>query len=188
MTGTAYYSSGSETFPVSNLTDGRLNDTGTPGNWSFWLTPSGQNGTATIDLGSDYTLDSFFLQNTLNRGYQDREAATVGVYVGDTAPTFGDTSTYGTLVQNVQFPDTEGTGVIADDSFAIAPTTGRYVTVDLTAFYGSSGGLNEVEAFGTPAAVSAAPEPDAWALMLGGVSAMGLMLRRRRRVGVTFAA
>ena len=37
------------------------------------------------------------------------------------------------------------------------------------------------------APVSAAPEPGAWALMLGGVGAMGLMLRRRRRAGATFA-
>ena len=39
-----------------------------------------------------------------------------------------------------------------------------------------------------PSGVSAAPEPGTWALMLGGVGAMGMMLRRRRRAGATFAA
>ena len=37
----------------------------------------------------------------------------------------------------------------------------------------------------SPSAVSAAPEPGAWALMLGGVGAMGLMLRRRRSAALT---
>ena len=32
--------------------------------------------------------------------------------------------------------------------------------------------------------VSAAPEPGAWALLLGGVAGIGLMLRRRRAIGV----
>ena len=70
--------------------------------------------------------------------------------------------------------------MIADDTFAITPTVGRYITVDITSYYGSSGGLNEVEVFGTPAG-SAVPEPASWALMIAGFGAAGFGLRGARR-------
>ena len=191
VTSTDYYNQGGgETFPASNITDGRLGDTGSAGDWSFWLTPNGSVGTATIDLGSSYNISSFYIQNTLNRGYRDRETDGLNVYVGSSPTTFGDTASYGTLVQTINFADTEGTGVIADDAFAITPTVGQYITVDVTSFYANGGGLNEVEAFGSPVAVSAAPEPSSWALMIAGVGVMGAALRlgrRREDMGATAA-
>src|SRR4051812_18671213 len=72
VTGTAFYDSGTETFPYTNVTDGLLNDSGAPSAWSFWLTPNSQVGSFTIDLQSSFTIDSFDLQNTHNRGFNDR--------------------------------------------------------------------------------------------------------------------
>ena len=45
--------------------------------------------------------------------------------------------------------------------------------------------FDNVSSGAATAAVSAAPEPGAWALMLGGVGAMGMMLRRRRSAALT---
>ena len=61
--------------------------------------------------------------------------------------------------------------------------TARTTSTSLT-FTGSQGqqyiGLDNVSV-AAASSVSAAPEPGAWALMLGGVGAMGLALRSRRR-------
>jgi hypothetical protein len=178
VTGTAYYNNG-DVFPYSNLTDGRLGDTGSSYDWSFWLTPDGYGGAAAIDLGSDYSISSFYIQNTLNRGYQDRAAHHLDVYLSTSAPALGNVGTYGTKVQAIDFPDTLGTYVITDDAFAITPTVGRFITVDMTSFYGYSGGLNEVEAFGSPAS-PAVPEPATWTLAIIGLGGIGAAMRRRR--------
>ena len=182
VTGTGYYDSGSEVFPYANITNGELNDTGSPSNWSFWLTPQGEGGTATIDLGSTYDITSLYVQNTLNRVYHDREAGQVNFYVSSTAPTFGDVGSYGSEVNSTLFPNTESTGLIADTTFD-TNTVGRYVTIDITSFYGASGGLNEVEVFGT----SAVPEPATWAMMLAGMGMVGFAMRRRAKVAVSYA-
>jgi hypothetical protein len=62
-------------FPPDNLTDGRLNDSGVPGDWSFWLAPDGEGGEFTVDLLRTETVGRLSLQNTHNRGLDDRGTA-----------------------------------------------------------------------------------------------------------------
>ncbi|WP_035604506.1 discoidin domain-containing protein [Haloferula sp. BvORR071] len=62
-------------FPPDNLTDGRLNDSGVPGDWSFWLAPDGEDGEFTVDLLALQTVGRIELQNTNNRGIDDRGTA-----------------------------------------------------------------------------------------------------------------
>ena len=67
-------------FPPDNLTDGRLNDSGVPGDWSFWLAPDGENGEFTVDLLEASMIGSIALQNTNNRGINDRGTASFEAY------------------------------------------------------------------------------------------------------------
>ena len=70
---THYVGSNGEIFPAKNLTDGRINDTGFPGSWSFWLA-SNENpvGEIIIDLGDQQVIDCLQLLNTHNRHHRDR--------------------------------------------------------------------------------------------------------------------
>jgi len=73
VTSPAYYNSElGAVFPPSTLTDGRLNDTGSPGDWSFWLAPNGDSGEFTVDLLTAQSIARIDLQNTRNRIYGDR--------------------------------------------------------------------------------------------------------------------
>ncbi len=73
-----------------------------------------------------------------------------------------------------------------------APAAGDVIQVrDLQAFSYGGNNAGGGERFGsvTVAAVSAAPEPAEWALMLGGVGLAGMALRRRRvQAGASLAA
>lgn len=62
-------------FPPDNLTDGRINDSGVPGDWSFWLAPDGEGGEFTVDLLQPEQIGRVSLQNTGNRGINDRGTA-----------------------------------------------------------------------------------------------------------------
>ncbi|BCX49299.1 hypothetical protein HAHE_32070 [Haloferula helveola] len=59
-------------FPPDNLTDGRLDDSGVPGDWSFWLAPDGESGEFTVDLIDTTSISRVSLQNTTNRSIDDR--------------------------------------------------------------------------------------------------------------------
>lgn len=62
-------------FPPDNVTDGRTDDSGVPGDWSFWLAPDGASGEFTVDLIDPATISRVSLQNTANRGIADRGTA-----------------------------------------------------------------------------------------------------------------
>ena len=48
VTGSGYFDSSQiEIFPYDNVTDGRYNDSGEGGDWSFWLTPGTEQGDRT---------------------------------------------------------------------------------------------------------------------------------------------
>lgn len=165
-----YYDSGSEVFPTSNLTDGRLDDSGNPSDWSFWLTPNGANGgsAATIDLAGLYSVSSFELQDTHNRGYFDRgtDEYTLSVSL--------DGTTFVPVVSDA-FSDSEWRNLTLKTDTLAVPALARYVRFDVVSGYGgSSVGLNELRVMGA----QAVPEPGTIAALgLGGLA----MLRRRRK-------
>lgn len=139
-------------FPPDNLTDGRLNDSGVPGDWSFWLAPDGESGEFTVDLLRPETIGRVSLQNTNNRGNDDRGTESFVLL--------------GSLDNKAFFPLTEGelprpTGprgtAFPFHDFAFAPVEARYVKFVVTSHYRhvkrpidhpcQGGGLNEIRLF-----------------------------------------
>jgi len=166
-----YYNSGSEVFPASNIVNGMTGDSGSPSNWSFWLSPSGQiPAYVTVDLGAEYSIDWFNLQDTHNRGYFDRGTNAYSILAST------DNVNYTTVVTDSFTPDAWRNLTWNTDAMA-SPLVARYITFWGLTSYGGAGsvGLNELEVFGTPAAV---PEPATMAAL--GLGALGLLIRRRR--------
>lgn len=162
----AYYNSGTEVFPAQTITDGRYNDTGSPSDWSFWLTPNGENGYATVDLGSSYSITSFVLQDSHNRGYFDRGTNAYTIAVSVDGVNFSD-------VVSDSFSNTEWHDLLLKTNTLGSPSVGRYVRFTVDSRYGSSAGLNEIEVYG-----QAVPEPASMAAL--GLGALGLLRRRRK--------
>ena len=157
VTSTGFYDQGTETFPASNITDGLFDDTGTPGNWSFWLTPNGQLGSATINLGGLYAINQFQLQNTHNRGYDDRGTNAFDISVSTDGINF-------TPVVSGSFGTWPNIPIVTEN--LTAPVVGKYVKFNIDSFYGSSGGFNELQVYGTPAAVPEASTTVSLGLLL----------------------
>lgn len=85
----AYYSNvHGEEFGPWCLTDGRLNDTGTPGDWSFWIAPNGEHGEFTIDLLEPSKIERIALQNTRNRTHGDRGMRAFEILISDDNKSF----------------------------------------------------------------------------------------------------
>ena len=124
----------------------------------------------TIKLGSVDTLDSF----SASFAPGDRPISTLSV------ATSTDGVNFTPVVGALSPAPTSNTGTFTYTFTGNA--VAQYVQYDFgpaSAQYGS-GGSGVISVTADAPAVSAAPEPGAWALMLGGVGAMGLMLRRRR--------
>jgi hypothetical protein len=175
VTGTGYFAGTTgEVFPLDNVVDGRLNDTGTPGDWSFWLTPNLQRGSFTIDLLGLTTVDYFSLQNTHNRHFNDRGTEDFHVDLSI------DNSVYTTVVTGRLAFDTTDPIEIVD--FDIPDQSARYVRFHVDSYYSpnpsqAGGGLNEIWVWS-----QVVPEPSS-VFSLGGLLGMGLIgyLWRRRR-------
>lgn len=139
-------------FPPDNLTDGRLDDSGVPGDWSFWLAPDGESGEFTVDLLRAETIGRLSLQNTRNRGIDDRGTARF--------------EAFGSLDNKHFFPLVDGElprAAASTDAglpfheFSFAPVDARYVKVLVTEHYRhlerpadhpcQGGGLNEIRIF-----------------------------------------
>ncbi len=139
-------------FPPDNLTDGRLNDSGVPGDWSFWLAPDSESGEFTVDLLQAEEISRLSLQNTGNRGIGDRGIAAFEV--------FGslDNKTFFPLVSGdlPRIAEEDGPRFPFHD-FRFAPASARYVKVVVREHYRhpsrpadhpcQGGGLNEIRIF-----------------------------------------
>lgn len=139
VTGSSYYDSGSEVFPFDNVTDGRLNDTGSPWDWSFWLTPNATTGYVVVDLENTYDIEMFRVQNTHNRGHNDRATANFSIYVSTDGVDFGSAVVSGTMAT------VWGASPIPFEEYLVSSVRGRYVRFNIDSYYGSSGGINELE-------------------------------------------
>jgi len=143
-----------EVFPPDKLTDGRLNDSGSPGDWSLWLAPNGVNGEFTVDLLEAKTIGRVDLQNTRNRDHGDRGTRAFTLLVSEDNSTFREVSR-GELAEITQLPP-PGTD-IPFESFRFAPVTARYVKFVCLSHYRNAsrpvsnpnegGGLNEIRIF-----------------------------------------
>lgn len=140
------------TFPPDRLTDGRLNDSGVPGDWSFWLAPNEQDGEFTVDLLQPERVGRISLQNTNNRSIGDRGVASFEVY--------------GSLDNREFIPLTQGELPRIDPNqgsnfpfhdFTFPSAQARYLKLVVTRHYrhperppsrkDHSGGLNEIRIF-----------------------------------------
>jgi len=151
----AYYSNvHGEEFGPWCLTDGRLNDAGTPGDWSFWLAQNGEDGEFTIDLLEPTGIARIDFQNTRNRTHNDRGMKGFTVLVSD------DNKTFREILSGELLRPEEKKSPGEDfpfESFSFPPVTARYVKVVGTSHYNSperppehpnqGGGLNEIRIF-----------------------------------------
>ena len=167
VTCSGYYDSGSEVFPCSNVDNGQTGDTGSPYNWSFWLSPqsaaTGQS--VTIDLGSVDAISQITVEDTHNRGYYDRGTQDFTIGVSNNGVDF-------TTVVTSAFTVAEWEN-LTDVTFDLA-TTGQYVqftAVGPDSCYGcQSIGLNEMSVFGS----TVVPEPASMTLLVVGFLGLGL--------------
>jgi len=139
-------------FPPENLTDGRLNDSGVPGDWSFWLAPDGEDGEFTVDLLQVEKIGRVSLQNTNNRGNNDRGTESF-VLLGSL-----DNKTFFPLTDGElpRVTDAKGSAFPFYD-FSFGPAEARYVKFVVTSHYRhpkrpidhpcQGGGLNEIRIF-----------------------------------------
>lgn len=139
-------------FPPDNLTDGRLNDSGVPGDWSFWLAPDGESGEFTVDLLQAEKISRISLQNTNNRGNDDRGTENF-VLLGSL-----DNKTFFPLTDGELPRVTESKGAAFPFfEFMFSQVETRYVKLVVTSHYRhlkraidhpcQGGGLNEIRIF-----------------------------------------
>ena len=149
VSGSGYFGDGTnpserEIFPFDNVNDGKFDDTGSPGDWSFWLTGHNETGYFVIDLLSLYEISVFQIQNTHNRHFNDRGTKDFHISLSH------DGITYETVVQDT-LASVFGTGNnIPLVSYTIPITSARYVRFDVDSYYLDSGGINELSVFGEP--------------------------------------
>lgn len=151
----AYYSRDhGSVFPPSTLTDGRLNDSGSPGDWSYWLAPNHDHGEFTVDLLSSHKIGRVDLQNTRNRAHDDRGMHGFRLLVSEDGVDYREilqgklARIEGPVQPGVEFPF---------ESFSFGPVVARYVKVIGTSHYRErggpedddhqGGGLNEIRIF-----------------------------------------
>lgn len=141
-------------FPPETLTDGRLNDTGSPGDWSFWLAPNGTHGEFTVDLLESCRIGRIELQNTRNRTHGDRGLREISVRISEDNVSFREIL----HTELAWIPQLPAPGVdFPLQSFSVDPVTARYIKVVGLTHYrnpdrplqnpNEGGGLNEIQIF-----------------------------------------
>lgn len=141
-------------FPPHTLTDGRLNDSGLPGDWSFWLAPNGEHGEFTVDLLAAETVSRIDLQNTRNRTHGDRGFCEIQIMTSIDGRNFQEVLR--TELQRI--PDLPPPGIeFPFESFKFPAVNARFVKVVGISHYrhpsrsleepNHGGGLNEIRIF-----------------------------------------
>jgi hypothetical protein len=138
-------------FPPDNLTDGRTDDSGVPGDWSFWLAPDHEAGSFTIDLLETHQISRVDLQNTRNRNIGDRGLKRFRLLISNDNRNFTpvlEASLDAIPLETRSFPF---------QSFTFPSVTARYVKIEGIDHYRSparpvndphqGGGLNEIRIF-----------------------------------------
>ncbi len=165
-----YLGANGEIFPAENLTDGRINDTGFPGNWSFWLASNESPiGEIIIDLESPQLIDCLQLLNTQNRHHRDRGTKEFSFFTSNNGQEY-QRITSGKLGK-IQHKLTADSSPPAE-TFNFQAHLARYLKLQIHTFYraetsSTSAGLNEIRIFGpnTPSSIkeqllSSTPTPD----------------------------
>ncbi len=150
----AYYNTprDGDVFPPTTLTDGRLADTGSPGDWSFWLAPDGENGSFTLDLEAAQTVSRIELQNTRNRHWDDRGVENFRIDVSVDGQSFTPL-----LEGRLERVASRRRQAFRFEAFEFAPTSARFIRLTVLSHYRNdhrsfgkqhhSGGLNEIRVF-----------------------------------------
>ncbi len=129
-----------ELFPPSNVNDGRLDDTGVPRDWSFWLLPEKSTGWVMIDLEAVELISSIDIQNTHNRWYDDRAAKDFRI------ETSIDGDAFSPLIDGeLAVPSKHET--IPFETFEFDPVRARYVKLYIDTYKQSGGGINEIRIY-----------------------------------------
>jgi hypothetical protein len=173
VTASSQYLNGfpASTFAPSNITNGLTSDQFADG--SYWITDFGATpATATIDLGSDFSIGSFVLQDTTNGDHNDcgTQAFTIGVSTDDV--------TFTTVVTSA-FTNSEWASN-TPLMFSIPAATGEYVQFTADTSWGPFGisGLTELEVFQSNSSPSGVPEGS---VTFGFPAAVGLLVYAARR-------
>ena len=139
-------------FPPDNLTDGRLNDSGVPGDWSFWLAPDFESGQFTVDLMQNETISRISLQNTSNRFINDRGTENFAIEISS------DNKIFTPLIEGTlpRIAPENSKASFPFHDFTFPETTARYVRFIILSHYRHptnpshaypSGGLSEIRIF-----------------------------------------
>ncbi|MEM0964575.1 MAG: discoidin domain-containing protein [Verrucomicrobiota bacterium] len=164
VTASSYYNSprNGQVFEPENITDGRLADTGSLHDWSFWIAETGDSGQVTIDLEQTYTVSRIDLQNTRNRQYFDRGIKDFVIEVSSDGSEFAPV-----LKGTLQRIEEMEPASYRFESFKFPPTKARYIRIHATTNHkpvdgrhDGSGGLNEVRIYYDPTAKIAKPDGD----------------------------
>lgn len=133
-----------EVFPPTNINDGRLNDSGVPGDWSFWKLPHESTGWIMIDLEQPELISSIAVQNIRNRWYFDRATEGFRIEVSLDGKTFtpiveGTLKTFLNRKERlIEFPL---------ETFDFEPVKAQYVKFHVLSYAKSGAGLNEIRIF-----------------------------------------
>jgi hypothetical protein len=130
-----------EVFYIENVVDGRINDSGAPQAWSFWLAADLQPAEFTVDLEDEFEVSEIRLQNTHNRQHNDRGTREYRLSLSLDGKTF-------VPIHQGELTDVAGQRNIEWVTIPIEPPKpARYVRFEAVSFYGVGAGLNELQVF-----------------------------------------
>jgi hypothetical protein len=174
VTGSDYFNrlDNGDVFPFANVTDGRYGDSGTPWNWSYWIGADYQTtGWVTIDLGTQYQVQAFRVQDTHNGIHGDRGTNAFRILLSTDNLSFNEVVT--------SFFTTSDWSNLTFKEYNIPSTSARYVKFIGDSSYGPvwrSVGINELEVYDHPV-----PIPASVFLLGSGLLSLGALGWRRKQ-------